>query len=66
MHQTVFGAPTAPEMQWSSAPEKEGDRHRTVYSDYPVADRTVLCATRQKARMAFRVGLQRLLATLGL
>jgi hypothetical protein len=28
--------------------------------------RTVRCATRQKARIAFLVGLQRLLATLGL
>jgi hypothetical protein len=36
-HRTVFGAPTGPELQWLSAPEKEGDRHRTVYSDYPVA-----------------------------
>jgi hypothetical protein len=63
---TVSGAPTAPEMQWSSAPEKEGDRHRTVYSDYPVAHRTVRCTTRQKARMAFLVCLQRLLAALGL
>jgi hypothetical protein len=38
--------------------------HRTVYSDWPVAHRTVRCATRQKARMAFLVGLQQLLATL--
>jgi hypothetical protein len=32
----------------------------------PVVHRTVRCATRQKARIAFLVGLQRLLATLGL
>jgi hypothetical protein len=32
----------------------------------PVAHRTVRCATRQKARIAFLVGLQRLLAALGL
>jgi hypothetical protein len=31
-----------------------------------VAHRTVRCATRQKARIAFLVGLQRLLAALGL
>jgi hypothetical protein len=40
--------------------------HRTVYRTCPVAHRTVRCATRQKARMAFQVGLQRLLAALGL
>jgi hypothetical protein len=66
VHRTVSGAPFGPEVQQSSAPEKEGDRHRTIYSDCPVAHRTVRCATRQKARMAFLVGLQRLLAALGL
>jgi hypothetical protein len=55
-----------PELQRPSAPEKEGDRNRTVYSDCPVAHRTVRCATRQKARIAFLVDLQRLLAALGL
>jgi hypothetical protein len=40
--------------------------HRTGYSSCPVAHRTVKCATRQKARMAFQVCLQRLLAALGL
>jgi hypothetical protein len=40
--------------------------HRTGYSGCPVAHRTVRCATRQKARIAFLVGLQRLLAALGL
>jgi hypothetical protein len=65
-HRTVSGAPTSPEVQRSSAPEKEGDRHRTVYSDCPVAHRTVQCATRQKTRIAFLVDLQRLLAALGL
>jgi hypothetical protein len=40
--------------------------HRTVYRTGPVAHRTVRCATRQKARMAFQVCLQRLLAALGL
>jgi hypothetical protein len=66
VHQTVSGVPTGPEVQRSSAPEKEGDRHRTVYSDCPVAHQTVRCTTRQKARMAFLVGLQWLLAALGL
>jgi hypothetical protein len=46
--------------------KKDGDRHRTVYSDCPVAHRTIRCATRQKARMAFLACLQRLLAALGL
>jgi hypothetical protein len=40
--------------------------HRTVYRTCPVAHWTVRCATRQKARMAFQVCLQRLLAALGL
>jgi hypothetical protein len=40
--------------------------HQTGYSSYPVAHRTVRCATRQKARIAFHVDLQWLLATLGL
>jgi hypothetical protein len=35
-------------------------------SGYPVAHQTVRCATRQMARIAFLVGLQRLLAALGL
>jgi hypothetical protein len=66
VHRTVSGAPTGPALQRSSALEKEGDRHRTIYSECPVAHRTVWYATRQKARMAFLVGLQRLLAALGL
>jgi hypothetical protein len=40
--------------------------HQTVYRTCPVEHRTVRCATRQKARMAFQVCLQRLLAALGL
>jgi hypothetical protein len=40
--------------------------HQTSYSGCPVAHRTVRCATRQKARIAFLVGLQRLLTALGL
>jgi hypothetical protein len=30
---TLAGAPTGLEVQWSSAPENEGDRHRTIYND---------------------------------
>jgi hypothetical protein len=40
--------------------------HQTGYSSCPVAHRTVRCATRHKARLAFQVGLQRLLSILGL
>jgi hypothetical protein len=40
VHQTVSGAPTGPKLQQSSAPEKEGDRHRTIYSDCPVRHST--------------------------
>jgi hypothetical protein len=40
--------------------------HRTDYSSCPVAHRTVRCATRQKAGIAFQDCLQRLLAALGL
>jgi hypothetical protein len=40
--------------------------HRTIYRTCPVAHRTVRCATRQKEGIAFLVGLQRLLAALGL
>jgi hypothetical protein len=55
VHRTVSGAPTGSALQRSSVPEKETDPHRTVR-----------CATRQKAMIAFLVGLQRLLAALGL
>jgi hypothetical protein len=40
--------------------------HRTGYSSCPVAHRTVWCATRQKAGIAFQDCLQQLLAVLGL
>jgi hypothetical protein len=55
-----------PEDQRSDAPEKEGDHAPDSYNDCPVVHRTVRCTTRQKASLAFQVGLQRLLATLGL
>jgi hypothetical protein len=41
-------------------------KHRTIYRTCPVAHRTVRCATQQKARIAFLVDLQRLLAALEL
>jgi hypothetical protein len=55
VHRTVSGAPTAPDRQRLASPNKEGDPHRTVR-----------CARRQKARIAFLECSQRLLATLGL
>jgi hypothetical protein len=66
VHRTVFGAPTDPEDQRSDAPDMEGDRAPDSYSDCPVGHRTVRCTTRQKASLAFQVGLQRLLVALGL
>jgi hypothetical protein len=66
VHQTVSGAPTDPEDQQSNAPDMEGDRAPDNYSDCPVVHRTVQWTTRQKASLAFQVGLQRLLAALGL
>jgi hypothetical protein len=66
VHRTVSGAPTDPKDQWSDAPDMEGDRAPDSYSDCPMVHRTVRCTTRQKASLAFHVGLQRLLAALGL
>jgi hypothetical protein len=60
------GAPDCLVLQRSSAPNLEGNRHRTGYSSCPVVLRTIRCATRQKARITFHVDLQRLLAALGL
>jgi hypothetical protein len=65
-HRTVSGAPTATALQRSTAPELEGNRAPDINSGCPVVHRTVRCDTRQKARIAFLVGLQRLLAALGL
>jgi hypothetical protein len=36
----VSGAPTGPKVQRSSAPEKEGDPHQTIYIDCPVRHST--------------------------
>jgi hypothetical protein len=55
VHRTVSGAPTALDLQRSAAPEQERNPHRTVR-----------CARRQKARIAFLECSQRLLAALGL
>jgi hypothetical protein len=41
-------------------------KHWTIYRTCLVAHRTVRCATRKKARNAFHVDIQRLLAALGL
>jgi hypothetical protein len=64
-HQTVSGAPTDPEDQQSAALRLERNRAPDMNSSCPVVHRTVWCTTRQKARLAFQVGLQRLLAALG-
>jgi hypothetical protein len=66
VHRTVSGAPTAPNLQRSAAPNLESNLHRTVNRGCPVVHRTVRCATRQKARFAFLDCFQRLLAALGL
>jgi hypothetical protein len=66
VHRIVSSAPTDPEDQRSDALNMEGDRAPDSYSDCPVVHRTVQCTTRQKASLAFQVGLQRLLAALGL
>jgi hypothetical protein len=62
----LSGAPTGLEVQRSAAPNKEGDRASDCYCSCPVVHQTVWCATRQKARIAFQLDLQRLLAALGL
>jgi hypothetical protein len=65
-HQTVSGAPTSAKLQRSVAPGMEGNRAPDMNCGCPVAHRTVRCATRQKATLAFQECLQRLLAALGL
>jgi hypothetical protein len=61
----VSGVPTSPKIHRSAAPGMEGDPHRTMNSGCPVVHRTVRCATRQKARIAFQECFQQLLAALG-
>jgi hypothetical protein len=71
-HRTVQCAPDSvrcancPRRPTVGCAEKEGDRAPDSYSDYPVVHWTVRCTTRQKASLAFQVGLQRLLAALWL
>jgi hypothetical protein len=66
VHRTVSGAPTGLEEQRSTAPDMEGDRVPDMNSGCPVVHRTVRCTTRQKARNAFQIDLQQLLAALEL
>jgi hypothetical protein len=61
VHRTVSGAPTSPEEQRSAALDMEGDRALDMKSGCLVVHRT-----RQKAEIAFQVGLKLLLAALGL
>jgi hypothetical protein len=60
VHRTVSGAPTGPELQRSSVPDLEGNRAPDRLQDLSSAP------LEQKARIAFLVGLQLLLAALGL
>jgi hypothetical protein len=60
------GAPRGSMAQQSASPDKEGDRAPDRNCSCLVAHRTVRCATRQKAKIAFQLELQRLLAALGL
>jgi hypothetical protein len=62
----LSGAPTDPRVQWSAALRMERNQAPDMNSSCPVVHRTVRCTTRQKARLAFQVGLQWLLAALGL
>jgi hypothetical protein len=66
VHRTVSGAPTDPEDQRSAALRMEIIRAPDMNISCLVVHRTVRCTTRQKARLAFQVGLQWLLAALGL
>jgi hypothetical protein len=65
-HRTMSGAQTDPEDQGSAVLRMERNRAPDMNSSCPVVHRTVRCTTRQKARLAFLVGLQQLLAALGL
>jgi hypothetical protein len=66
VHRTVSGAPSGREVQRSTELEMERNHAPDYYSGCPVVHRTVQCSTQQKARLGFQVGLQRLLAALGL
>jgi hypothetical protein len=62
----LSGAPSGQEVERSTVLGMERNRAPNCYSGCSVVHRTVRCTTRQKARLAFQVGLQRLLAALGL
>jgi hypothetical protein len=49
----LSGVPRGPKAQRSASPEKEGDQAPDKHCSCPVVHRTVRCATRQKARIAF-------------
>jgi hypothetical protein len=66
VHRIVSGAPTGPKTQRSASPEKEGDHAPDRNCSCPVVHRIVRCTTRHKARIAFQLDLQQLLAALGL
>jgi hypothetical protein len=64
----LMGAPDCPVCQWLQIFNGRLHQNRKAIStgQCPVVHRTVRCATRQKARIAFLDCLQRLLAALGL
>jgi hypothetical protein len=66
VHRTVSDAPTGPEEQRLVASYMEGDRAPDMNSGCAVVHPPVRCPTRQKARKAMQIDLQRLLAALGL
>jgi hypothetical protein len=65
VHRTVFGAPTGSKEQRSDAPDMEGARAPDITCGCLVGPRRAGCTTRQKARMAFQIDLQRLPSCLG-
>jgi hypothetical protein len=65
-HRTMSGVLTDPQDQRSAALHMERNQAPDMNSSCPMVHRTVWCTTRQKARLAFQVGLQRLLAALGI
>jgi hypothetical protein len=66
MHWTVSSAPRGPRTQRSASPEKERDQAPDKDCSCPVVHWTVRCATQQKARIAYQMEFQRLLAALRL
>jgi hypothetical protein len=62
VHQTVSGLPKVSRAQWSTLLEKERDWAQDKDYSCPVVHRTVRCATRQKAKIAYQMEFQQLLA----